>query len=312
MSQPTSDSRPTAAQRTERVQQAAAYLREVLDRPGPYRELWMVPAGRDIAELNQSAIAQVLVEHLWDAGDAENKDRRALRSKVSRALNGTVLTAKVLTLFIDAFHMSEEDAGRLRGLLAGNGTIKLLDRRFAVPVMERYLPNHETISLSEFHYLGPDGLPDRHRTVHSIRATQPMERYPYVFDTNATTIQVTQGGTPGPIYQIGEGLYAVDITLTEPLTAGETASLEYLATFRYPEPPPREFRRGVRRVAHNLTLRVQFDPAQLPAHIWLATWPSLNTPAVLGDEVWLDAEYSSHKFYESVENQLVGFVWDWE
>jgi hypothetical protein len=314
MSQATRDDDLALAHPPERVRQAAQYLRELLDRPGHYRDCWMMAAHRDTAELNQAAIAQVLAEYMWEVGEVDDTVTdlpRKLRSKVSRALNGQVLTAKVLTLFIDAFHMSEDDAGRLRGLLAGSGTIKLLGSDFEVPVLRRYHSNHETISVHESHYLGPDGLPATHRTVQSIRATQPMDRYPYVFDTNAVTIEVNEGGTPGPTYQVGDGLYAVDIELTTPLAAGGTASLVYVSTFRYREPPPTEFRRAVGHIANNVTLRVQFHPARLPSHLWHATWTGLDSPATLGDEASLDAEYSAHRFYERPENQLVGLVWEW-
>jgi hypothetical protein len=138
-----------------------------------------------------------------------------------------------------------------------------------------------------------------------------MDRYPYVFDTNATTVEVKQGGTPGPMYSIGDGLYAVDIDLTVPLAAGETASLEYESTFRYAEPPPCELRRGVRRVAQNLTLRIEFHPSRLPARTWAASWRSLDAAPTLGEEVFLDTEHSVHRFYDTVENQVVGFVWSW-
>jgi hypothetical protein len=54
---------------------------------------------------------------------------------------------------------------------------------------------------------------------------------PYWFDTDAAVVEVLRGGTVGPMYRTPEpGIYRVDTMLTRPLSAGETASLEYRIT----------------------------------------------------------------------------------
>jgi hypothetical protein len=69
------------------------------------------------------------------------------------------------------------------------------------PVTPPGVPRYQTISLHEFHTVGADGLPAMHRTVHVVRALEPMHRYPYRFDTDAAVVEVVRGGTPGPLYR---------------------------------------------------------------------------------------------------------------
>ena len=62
-------------------------------------------------------------------------------------------------------------------------------------------PRVKTLSLHDHHYLGPDGLPDRHRVIHVIEAlVDGVDRVPYRADTNALTVEVGQGfsGLAGP------------------------------------------------------------------------------------------------------------------
>ncbi|QOR71332.1 hypothetical protein IM660_03245 [Ruania alkalisoli] len=64
--------------------------------------------------------------------------------------------------------------------------------------------------------------------MHVIRAHAPLATFQYRFDTDAAVVQVPRGGRAAELVPSGiPGLHAVDITFTEPLEAGQTASLEY-------------------------------------------------------------------------------------
>ncbi|MDQ4145291.1 MAG: hypothetical protein M3198_16425 [Actinomycetota bacterium] len=136
-------------------------------------------------------------------------------------------------------------------------------------------PGHRTIMLHEFHYLGPDGLPERHRTVHVIKAlVDDLRTYPYLFDTDQVEVTVERGGTASELYRREDGLWGVDILLHRPLRRGETASFEYLTKFKYVEPPAPEFRRQALRRVENMELLVQFHRRKLPARVRWASWES--------------------------------------
>src|ERR1700730_13667961 len=79
--------------------QRQAYLDQWrrFQRRGPAREA-----------LSQSAVAQVIAEYLWDAGERPETEislPRGLKDRVHRALRGEVLTAETLNWFIGAFQM---------------------------------------------------------------------------------------------------------------------------------------------------------------------------------------------------------------
>lgn len=100
----------------------AAFLQDLLNQPPPhgrYRELWVGKADKPRkSELSQAAVARVIMEYLTSKGHPIS-DHRAFRSLVSRALNGVHLTKETLSLFIDAFAMTEDDAQKLWMLFAG-------------------------------------------------------------------------------------------------------------------------------------------------------------------------------------------------
>lgn len=94
-----------------------ALLAEILTRP-EHRRRWVrrVTRHRPGASLNQRAIAEVLARHLWEEGLAPESRHdlpRQLRDRVSRALNGTVLTPFTLDCFIAAFDLDVTDADQL-------------------------------------------------------------------------------------------------------------------------------------------------------------------------------------------------------
>jgi hypothetical protein len=136
---------------------------------------------------------------------------------------------------------------------------------------------------------------------------------PYRADTNALTIEVGQGfsGLAGPVYQPLAELFVVDMLLAEPLAAGETATLEYSASFHYPVPPPPEFRRVVQSFVENLDIRVEFHPGKLPGHVVWAVWDGMDGPIIERESVNLDSQFAVHRYLRLAEKTTVGFHWDW-
>src|SRR5580658_10403193 len=96
---PADSATPTGAQA------AAAYLRELLLRPGRYRRTWEQYAERSRpGKVNQLAVAEVLARHLWEhpraSGDSDVAPRQ-LKDTAARALSGKLLSKATLTLFGD-------------------------------------------------------------------------------------------------------------------------------------------------------------------------------------------------------------------
>jgi len=175
-------------------------------------------------------------------------------------------------------------------------------------------PQIKTLSLHDHHYLGPDGLPQRHRVIHVIESlADGVDRVPYRADTNALTIEVGQGfsGLAGPLYQPVADVFVVDMLLAKPLAAGETATLEYSSSFRYQAPPPPEFRRIVQSFAENLDIRVEFHPARLPGSVVWAVWDGIDGPIIEQENVTLDSQFAVHRYLRLAEQTAVGFHWEW-
>ena len=175
-------------------------------------------------------------------------------------------------------------------------------------------PRQRTLSLHDHHYLGPDGLPVRHRVIHVIESlVDGLDRVPYRADTSAPTVEVGQGfsGLAGQVHQPMPGLFVVDMMLSRPLAAGETATLEHWTSFHYTEPPPREFRRIVQYSVENLDIRVEFHPARLPSEVVWAVWDGMDGPIAEREPVALDTQFAVHRYLRLAEKTVVGFHWDW-
>jgi hypothetical protein len=303
------------------AQAAAAYLRELLLRPGRYRRKWEQYAERSrVGQVNQLAVAEVLAHHLWEhpraKGDADVLPRQ-LKDTASRALSGKLLSKATLALFIDAFGFSPFEREQLGKLWDGSAHVRVLSGPRAIRDDQAGalgLRRTETLSLHDHHYLGPDGLPVRHRVIHVIEAlVDGVDRLPYRADTNAVTIETGQGfsGLAGPVYQPVAELFVVDMLLARPLAAGETATLEYSASFHYTEPPPPEFRRIVQHSVENLDIRVEFHPGRLPRDVVWAIWDGIDGPIVERERVALDSQFAVHRYLRLAEKTAVGFHWDW-
>jgi hypothetical protein len=303
------------------VQAAAAYIRELLLRPGRYRRKWEQYAERSRAgQVNQLAVAEVLARYLWQhpraQGDLEVLPRQ-LKDTASRALSGKLLSKATLSLFMDAFGLGAPEREQLLKLWEGSAHVRVLSGPRAIRDDKASMLGSrrvKTLSLHDHHYVGPDGLPVRHRNIHVIEAiADDVDRIPYRADTNALTIEAEQGfsGLAGPVYQPIAEIFVVDMLLAKPLMTGETATLEYSASFHYDKPPPPEFRRIVQSFVENLDIRVQFHPDKLPVNVEWAVWDGLDGPIVERSHVALDIQFAAHRYLRLAEKTAVGFHWDW-
>jgi hypothetical protein len=308
---------------------AARYLHELLAQQGPYRRLWereVVRARPGV--ITQLAVAHVLARYLWShprvTGDADALPRQ-LKDTVARALSGALLSRPTLALFIDAFGISGEHADRLWRLWEGSGRISVLSGPRAMEARtEEELRSalgprrHQTVSMHDHVYVGPDGRIARTRTLQVVEAiVDGLNRIPYLYDTNTLTLEVGQGcgDVPGDVYQVSENVYAATIPLARELSAGETTSLEYVTAYRYPgnldDPHEREFRRAVMRRLENFDMRVEFHPQMVPPCVWWAVWDGVDGDITEREPAALGSQHEVHRYLRAVEKTVVGFCWSW-
>jgi hypothetical protein len=289
--------------------QAAQFLRELLRRE-PYRRQWAAFGAQREREVHQVAVAKVLAGYLRAHGD-EDAGYAQLTRRVSRALRGDVLSRATLRLFIQAFGISPEHEAVLWRQWQGAELARVIVGGLDPPDEP---PPFRTILLHEYHYLGPDGRPQRHRTLRDIQAlADEVTSYTYAFDTGELTVERIGGGLPGPPYQRSEHVWAVDIALSRPLRRGDEHSLEFESAFRYAAPPDPCFRRFARERLENVAIRVQFDPARLPRAVWWAQWDDDGDPhaaPVAAQPVALDAEYAVYHRLDVLERAIAGFSWE--
>jgi hypothetical protein len=321
---PRADVPPSAGRRA-----AASYLRAILTQQGPYRRLWeqhVLRARSD--QITQLAVAEVLARYLWShprvAGD-EDVLPRQLKDTVARALSGALLSQPTLNLFIEAFGISDEDADRLRRLWQGSGHISVLSGQRAVRASTEVdlhaalgPRRHQTVSLHDHVSVGSDGRITRTRTLQVIEAiADGLDRIPYLYDTSALTLEVGQGcgDVSGELQQISTDVYATTIPLARELSAGETISLEYVTTYRYPgnldDPQEREFRRAVMRRLENFDMRVEFHQDMLPPRIWWAVWDGVDGQILERELMSLGGQHEVQRYLRSVEKTVIGFRWSW-
>jgi len=308
---------------------ASDYLQQLLLKPGRYRQSWEQHVCRERrGTINQLAVAEVLAGHLRimprTPTDIEITPHQ-LKDTVSRALTGRLLSRPALAMFIEAFGFSEHEADRLWRLWNGSATVGVLSGSHAVPPLaEQEMAQalgprrHQTLSLHDHVHIGVDGRIDRARTLQVIEAIVPgVDRIPYLCDTNVLTIDVGQGcrEIASQLRQIRPEVFATEILLAKTLNLGETITLEYWTTYRYPgnprDPGEREWRRAVLRKLDNYDIRVQFDAANLPASVWWARWDGAEGEVIEREEVTLDSQHSAHRYLRSFEKAVAGFYWQW-
>jgi hypothetical protein len=302
------------------AQSAAAYLRELLLRPGRYRRRWEQYAERSRrGQINQLAVAEVLAHYLWEhprtKGDTDILPRQ-LKDTSSRALSGTLLSKSALGLFMDAFDLDTWERDRLMKLWEGSARIRVLTGSAAIKgdrVRELGQPTYRTLSLHDHHFLGRDGLPVRHRTLQVIEAiTDGLDRMAYRADTNAVSVEVGPGCSEvsGPVREVATGVFAVDMLLAKTLVSGETATVEHETSFQYATEPEREFRRIIVFAVENLDIRVEFHPDKLPRELYWSVWDSMDGPITESERVTLDSQFSAQRFVRYAGRTVVGFRWN--
>jgi hypothetical protein len=295
----------------DRSAQAGAYLRMLLARPGEPRSVWLKRAQEPTpADIDTAAVADVLTEHGFGRDIGAD-----VRRVVEDALAGRVLESSTLEAFIVAFDLTPRPATRLRDLLSGSDSVRVITAD-ALAQLDRGAgpPQHDTLALHEMHTLGPDGKPSEHQTIQVIKSTvDGLDTYPYRFDTDQLVVEVLRGGRVGETYRVNDNYFAVDIVLDRPLARDETALMHYRTTFAYRTAPPTEFRRGVIGTMSDVTLWVRFHPERLPTRVWLGRWDRLDHATVVEEQlVELDGEFSVQARYDAVTDSIVGFHWSFD
>lgn len=298
---------------------AGRYLEQLLAREPAYRRVWQARCERSSRKrVNRTAVARVLMEHVWDAGELEVESERQLLDRTRRALDGTVLEPRTLQWFVDAFGIGPEHEQELRRLLLGDGG-RAHHMDFIVGGFREgpHLGPPEplpwrTLTINEYHELGADGLPVANETFQIIEAREDgLAQFPYTFDTHEVEVAGVWGGTPGPVVPCEGPWHRVYITFDAPLRKGQLQWLRYRTLFRYRTAPKPCFRRGTRQRIDHLTMRVQFHPSRLPRQVWWCRWDSPDGCVV--DQVpWqLDADHSIGSVHAGVKQAIVGFRWEW-
>ncbi|HEV2372790.1 MAG TPA: hypothetical protein VGS19_11535 [Streptosporangiaceae bacterium] len=303
-----------------RISEAAIYLGELLLRR-PYRYKWEQYVDRQPrrGQPHRLAVTKRLRSHLlycYDPSAYGDMSLGSLQHRVSRALRGEFLTADTLRLFIDAFELPQTETRRLWSLFEGSDQIRVLRGPSIMPAnaaAARRRARHRTRSVHEHHFLGADGLPSHHRTQQVIQAIEDgLDRYPYLFDTNALTVEVELGGKlTGPLYKVYRGIYAVDIQLNAPLALRDTTVLVYQTLFHYSKAPKPELRRAAQQLITDVSILVQFHPDKLPQRIWWAVWSGIEGEIVEREPVSLHSGVTVSRYLDSIENTVVGFAWEW-
>ena len=276
--------------------------------------------------INQLAVSDVLARYQSGAvGPAPGVQPHQLKDTVSRALSGLLLSKPALELFIAAFGFSAEEADRLRKLWNGSGSIRVLSGSHAVPpqaeqsIQEALGPRrHQTLTMHDHVYVDAEGRIARTRTMQVIEASAPeTDRIPYLYDTSSLTVEAGEGcaGLSGDLRQLGDDVFATEILLARPLGLGETTTIEYTTTFRYPgnldDQSERQYRRGALASLENFDLRIEFHPGRLPAGVWWATWDGVDGPLLTQEPVQLDSLNAAQRYLRSLQRTVVGFHWCW-
>jgi hypothetical protein len=306
--------------RADRLRATGELLQALLIQQPTYADQWQRLQRRSLTRnvLSQSAVAQVIAKHLWDSGERSDSKTglpRELKDRVHRALHGEALSGETLNWFIDAFQMTDQDAGKLRETLAsglsrlGTSVIDTLRPPQWLPIQQR----HRTVSAFERHIIGPDRRAIAHKTMRAIVAREDgVDSYPYRFVPGASNVVVLHGGHVTARLEPPGSSPILEITLSTQLQRGQIASLEYQVEFRPDADIASEYRRVAHARADNVDIVVQFHRSQLPDRLWWTIWDDHKDGNVLGqEEVSLDPDGCVHRFVAYLENAAAGFCWEW-
>jgi hypothetical protein len=273
--------------------------------------------------ITQLAVAEVLARFRRAQGDG-SADAIKIRDKVSQALAGRQLTSSTLQMFIDAFGLTDGDAGRAWRLWNGVTTIRVLAGTRAIPdhdertVSDILGPRrHRLLSLHDHIGISAVGLTESLHVVEVVEAlADGVDRIPFLPGTDVLTIEVGQGckDISGEIRQVTGTLFLTHFLLARTLNLGETLTVEYWVTWPAgsvspDNPRDREYRRGVMGHVTSYDARIEFHPDCLPATLWWATWNGVEGGLLTHDEVALDGQHSAHRYLNSIKKAAVGFYW---
>jgi hypothetical protein len=308
---------------------AAEYLRQLLLQPGPCLELWSKYVDRDPeGVINQLAVTEVLAGRLRAVPRRPGDVRIApyqLRETVAQALAGRLLSRPVLQLFIAAFQIGDEDAGRLWRLWAGVSSARAVVGRAAVsPRAEEIIVaalgrrRHQTLSMNEHIWVGVDGRVDQYHITQVVEAVEDdVDRIPFIGDSKYVALEVGQGcrGLSDELRDIGENLTSAEILLSRHLSRGETISIEYwiacIGDGLLSGTRECEIRRAVLKRLENYEQRVEFHPDKLPTVVRWAQWDTADGDVIASAPTELDSQNSVQRYLQSVERSVVGFYWNW-
>lgn len=304
----------------------------------PYRTRW-IPHGsapRRGQSVNRTAVGRVVAAYLVGVGrldDVLERDwPRRHKDWLHRCLAASwpeqthPLDRDSLNLFCDAFGLTPVHRSQLQAQWETRPGTLVLTRPVALPGADAEYPGppldgwpapegYHSTAVQEIHTLGPDGRPWRHRTAMDLVVDEDgLDHVTYVFAGDDVLVEVEQGGQAlGRIHQVGPGLWAQDLLFDRPLAAGDHFRVRYACHYGPGGTPPRRYRRGGSSHPETpMDIRVEFDPARLPASVRHCVWPHVDAAPLTEALVGLDADHAVHLSISLVRpGALVGLRWCW-
>ncbi|MFF0544118.1 hypothetical protein [Nocardia thailandica] len=293
-------------------------LTRILSETPAYRRRWATAGTRFRSHgPAPAAVARVVAEHLWSAGEHPDTDielPRRLRDRIRRALTGIHLTGQTLEWFIAAFDMSEDHTRRLWSVFSGDDPEAVHSICDTVPVQRPMTRRqwHRTMTLFERYSFAVDGSYKLRHTLQVIQALEDdVDSYLFNHEPYADRIQVLHGGALGNHHDYGFGLSSDEISFGRALLTGQRITLEYKTHFAPRTHYPREVRRAVRARAENLDFAIQFPRRRHPPAIWFCAWPDHLEGAPVREDRLDIVDGSAHRFVPFAQHCVLGFRWEW-
>ncbi|GGK70052.1 hypothetical protein [Ornithinimicrobium pekingense] len=316
-------SRQTPRGRQVPMGRTAALLVGLLREDERYRRAWRARMDRTpTADVQQSAVARVLADHLWETGQAEEEDEalpRRLKDTVARALSGRHVSPRTLRMFMDAFEMGSAHRTLLWTYLEREiGAEEARTRAVAGPRGAVTPPDGpelagawESASIHAVHTVGVGGTV-RLRLLHVVRALEPLGTLALPLAGAGTTVEVRHGAVAGSVGRAEGAADVVQLRLVEQLAPGQTAVLEYDVA-PAAGGPATEARTPLPSMADGSTavVQVRFHPGRLPGQLWW--WqeaPDDEQPGPPPVPVTLGPDHDAHRVLTGAAGPA-GFRWRW-
>jgi hypothetical protein len=303
------------------VTAAGEVLTGLLTSRTSYRHKWeWFEDRRRSDKITYAAVSKVVAHHLWNTGQEPDTDvglPRRLKDRIKRALDGTKATHKTLTMIMEAFEFSDEDAETVWSAFSAalptenesDGIAFTL--RNPKPPMNR-TQRHRTIALFKRYDIGDDKMLQKADAHHIIMALEDgLTVYGHSPRDFLKGLQCISGGKNVTIYDSVPGFVGMDIELERPLAKHQTASLQYVATYNPTPEPCTEVRRAARARIRNVDIRVCFSGPR-PRRAWWCVWEDhIDGLPVRSEEVEINTAGELHRFIPFLEQTVVGFRWEW-